>query len=620
MKKICVVHLVRKKNGIKPFKRFIESYKKYRSGLEHDFLIVFKGFNQLKDLKQYHEILKPLNYFTYEISDKGYDLTAYFSVARVFSKQYHFFFFINSFSEILDVNWLKKLHEHASKPEVGLVGATGSWQSHIPNQITNKELPFSNKLLALVKKRKLIFIFIKLSSLFFAYMSNSFWVTFYLFKKFYFPIFRNEHIRTNSFLISSSVFKKLKIRTINSKFDAYIMESGFDGISRQIIGMGKKILVVGKNGRAYEKEDWYKSHTFWQFNQNNLLVSDNQTRDYQFGSIKRRSYLTMAAWGSIGYLVRLNGLSGVPKVSVCIPVRNAGDHLHMAVDSVLRQTYINYELIIIDNASTDSSLDWVSNLSANNEKIKFYKNKKNIGLVENFNACLTKATGKYVKFLCADDVLMPECLEQMVAALEFNDSATLVTSRRILINNNNQFLATKSYSKKTKLVNGKEVINRCMYGANYIGEPSATMFRREILAAGFDAKFPHLVDLELWYRILEHGDLICISKPLCSIRQHELQMTQSNIKSSILVEDNIRLFEMYQDKVYIKHNFIKQLNRKMRMAYRVWISRKYISNKRKNQIIKIHSNYIFYYLVIPFVSFLIGIKRKLHYQFFTVFI
>jgi glycosyltransferase involved in cell wall biosynthesis len=307
-----------------------------------------------------------------------------------------------------------------------------------------------------------------------------------------------------------------------------------------------------------------------------------------------------------------------PLVSICIPVRNGAKFIDQAVTSILGQSYQDFEVVIIDNCSIDNTVKIINEIIDRTNKIKFYKNDHNIGLIENFNACLKRASGKYIKFLCADDILLPNCLEEMVSAIEANDSASLVTGGRLLVNEKGEVLAFKNYSKSDSLIPGKNVINRCLFGANYIGEPSATMFRRGVLNDGFNINFPHLVDLEMWFRILEKGDLICISKPLCAIRRHELQMTQKNIQSDLLVEDNVRLFDMYKGKPYIKYSHIATFGREMRMAYRIWMSRKYIQNERKNQILKIQSNYFFYYLLIPLANLTLRFLRKLQYHFFSM--
>ena len=79
--------------------------------------------------------------------------------------------------------------------------------------------------------------------------------------------------------------------------DAYKCESGRRSITNQIIKSGKTILVIGKDGKAYEKEDWWKSNTFWRGSQQNLLISDNQTRAYAESEQRQKMIYSYYAWG-----------------------------------------------------------------------------------------------------------------------------------------------------------------------------------------------------------------------------------------------------------------------------------------------------------------------------------
>lgn len=94
----------------------------------------------------------------------------------------------------------------------------------------------------------------------------------------------------------------------------------------------------------------------------------------------------------------------MPKISVCIPTYNSGEFLSEAIQSVLDQSFQNFELIISDNASEDNTTEIVN--AFNDSRIQYYRNKKNIGMYENFNHCLDLAEGEYIKFLCATDYLV----------------------------------------------------------------------------------------------------------------------------------------------------------------------------------------------------------------------
>lgn len=89
----------------------------------------------------------------------------------------------------------------------------------------------------------------------------------------------------------------LNVAPMRRKFDAYLFESGRHGLTRQILGMGKPVFVVGRDGNAYDMRDWHLSNTFWRGNQENLLVADNQTRKYEASDKQVRTLYSSFAWG-----------------------------------------------------------------------------------------------------------------------------------------------------------------------------------------------------------------------------------------------------------------------------------------------------------------------------------
>jgi len=128
---ICVVHIARAVNGVRVFQNFINSYKKHLAGIQHDFVLIYKGFDRAVPLKalpeEYSRLLQDVDYELLLLPDIGFDIGPYFMLARKRTNPY--FTFLNSFSEILDDNWLRKMHNKVSRPGVGLVGASGSWGS-----------------------------------------------------------------------------------------------------------------------------------------------------------------------------------------------------------------------------------------------------------------------------------------------------------------------------------------------------------------------------------------------------------------------------------------------------------------------------------------------------------
>lgn len=273
MANICVAHLVRKKNGIEPFRRFLESYLKYPAGIGHDLLILYKGFAKQADIAPYEELLRCVRHSFLTVSDSGFDLRPYFIAAEKSDSEY--LCFLNSFSIILDDDWLLKLYRHISAPGVGLVGATGSWGSICPVRISGDKNPPLWKRLV----RPLTWRAIR------AYFAM------------YFDDFPNYHIRTNGFMIARDTMLKICHGLLLTKLHAYRLESGKNSITRQVERMGLKPVVVGKDGKGYDKREWNTSCTFWRDGQRNLLISDNQTRKYDAEDGGNKQRCEYFAWG-----------------------------------------------------------------------------------------------------------------------------------------------------------------------------------------------------------------------------------------------------------------------------------------------------------------------------------
>lgn len=300
----------------------------------------------------------------------------------------------------------------------------------------------------------------------------------------------------------------------------------------------------------------------------------------------------------------------IPNLSVCIPTYNAAEYLRQAVESVLMQSYQNFEIVIVDNCSTDHTVTLVEGLiKKSSRSIRFYKNDRNIGLVGNLNRCLDYAQGTYIKFLMADDMLLPGCLEQMAIGLDTHESITLVATGRLIIDEHGRGQAIRRYSNTNVVIPGKQAITECLFGSNYIGEPTAVMFRKSDLEGKFREDLPQVLDMDMWFRLLERGDLLYMGIPLCAIRQHKGQMTHANIKSEALVEDNIKLFEAYSHKAYIKPSLRLAAQHKVYIAYRVWISRKYISSEKKKMVLSRYGSTLAYWLM-PVGWFLLNLKRR----------
>ncbi len=262
-----------------------------------------------------------------------------------------------------------------------------------------------------------------------------------------------------------------------------------------------------------------------------------------------------------------------PKISVCIPTFNQAHFLREAISSVLAQTLMDFELIVVDNCSPDDTRQVVEDFMARDARIKYYRNEENIGAQNNFNRCLRYASGEYVKLLCSDDLLEPHCLERSAEILDRHPNVSLVASARLFVDKNLQPVSVRKYSPKAEIVEGAVAISRCLTSYNLIGEPSATLFRRSLTARGWNTKYRQMIDLEFWFHLLEQGDFASIPEPLCKFRQHEGQDTHVNLSSNELQEDMPNLYNDYFYKDYVKKSFFKKTAMKFIIAQYIWDQR-----------------------------------------------
>ena len=243
-----------------------------------------------------------------------------------------------------------------------------------------------------------------------------------------------------------------------------------------------------------------------------------------------------------------------PKVSVCLDSFNYGRFLPEAIESVLRQSLAEFELIISDDCSTDDSYEIASRYAANDRRVLVARNRHNLGMVRNRNACLARARGEYVKWLHADDFLCsPDALRQMTAVLDADRTVSLVASARQIVDENSRLLDTWSCFRERGPVVGTTVINRCLCEQrNLVGGPSAVMFRRTLAARGFDEGFFVMADMEMWFHLLEQGGFSYLAEPLCAFRAHSRQQTEKDRASMAPALENRELLRRYLPRPYVR--------------------------------------------------------------------
>ena len=224
------------------------------------------------------------------------------------------------------------------------------------------------------------------------------------------------------------------------------------------------------------------------------------------------------------------------KLTVCIPCFNEERYIGEAIESVFRQDYRDFVILVVDDGSTDGTLKALKRYA--DPRVAIHRNRENLGLYQNLNRCLALSNTPYIKILCADDVLAPKCLEEQVAVLERFPGVSLVFGSSEVVDSVGRRLVTRRFSNRSQRIQGRRLVRTILSSArNPIGEPSGTMFRRSVIEARRShfrvEKFQHMADLDFWIQLLEHGDGYSIDKTLFSFRIHKSAGTTKLLKRSI---------------------------------------------------------------------------------------
>ncbi len=230
----------------------------------------------------------------------------------------------------------------------------------------------------------------------------------------------------------------------------------------------------------------------------------------------------------------------MPKISVLIPTYNNEIYIADSIKSVVNQTFQDFEIIVLDNCSTDNTEKVVREFLGDG-RITYSVNEVNRGSIANFNKGLSLAKGEYIKFLFSDDLLMPEALEEMAETLDENPVVSLVTSYKQLFGASDALLKQPLQEE----IAGYEAIKSTVTSFNWIGTPTNVMFRKaDADGLEFTEDWQWWTDLHFWHRLLEKGNLYVIPKVLSKLRERETSLTNACISS----------YKNYYDEYYYLKN------------------------------------------------------------------
>jgi len=243
-----------------------------------------------------------------------------------------------------------------------------------------------------------------------------------------------------------------------------------------------------------------------------------------------------------------------PRVSVCIPTHNGASTVHETVISVLGQTFSDFELVICDDASSDTTIQIL--LQFNDPRLKIHQYGKAPSAADNWNRAMNLCVGQYIKIMGQDDLLKPNCLEIEMLAMtihEVNLPSFVFSNRDVILPNGRHLTRANPFKLQgSEISNTKKLIAKVIRsGRNPIGEPVAVTMRRELLikTRGFHGSY--VIDLEMWLQLLELGPAIKISNVLSAFRisrsswSFRLRRTQAKETIALLQNASVRYFDQH---------------------------------------------------------------------------
>lgn len=248
----------------------------------------------------------------------------------------------------------------------------------------------------------------------------------------------------------------------------------------------------------------------------------------------------------------------LPLVSVITAVYNGEKYLVECIESVLTQTYENWEYVIVNNCSTDKTLEIAQAYANRDMRIRVMNNLHHVGAIENHNIALRyiSAQSKYCKVVCADDWLYPECIQRMVQLAEEYSSVAIVGSYAI----RGGEIAHVGLPPERSLFNGREVCRFYLLdGVQVMGAPTTMLYRSDIVRS--ETRFfpgPALsADLAACFRSLQHYDFGFVHQVLAFLRLHDeaLSVEQGRLRAFRI--DRVAIFANYGRIFLSEEEFVK---------------------------------------------------------------
>ena len=226
-----------------------------------------------------------------------------------------------------------------------------------------------------------------------------------------------------------------------------------------------------------------------------------------------------------------------PKISVIMPVYNAGSYLSHAIESILNQTYQDFEFIIVDDGSTDGSWEILNEYARKNKKIKLFRQSKNYGISVTARKAILKTKGNFIARMDADDVALPSRLEKQISYLRTHKKTVAVGGNCILIDRNGDHVGIKTFPAKFN------EIYRYIFEFVPLQQPTLMIAKKRL-----PKNFQYYIDgmntaeeVELIFKLFLHGKVENLKDYVLLYRLHENNTSLIDVRKTFILTLYARL-------------------------------------------------------------------------------
>jgi glycosyltransferase involved in cell wall biosynthesis len=225
----------------------------------------------------------------------------------------------------------------------------------------------------------------------------------------------------------------------------------------------------------------------------------------------------------------------LPAISVCIPTYNGAKYIAQTIESILNQTFTDFEIIVSDDGSSDKTLEIVG--SFNDPRIVRIDRLLKVGAEANWNNAVATASASLVKLVCQDDLLYPQCLEvevQTMSRSENQDVSFCFHLRDFVTPSSRKLSARRvGYSNLQKYSKTEILTKVVRSGGNPIGEPMAVTMRKLSLNSAGKFRGDYVIDLDMWSKLSDQGNALFIEQHLSAFRISKTSWTANLRKSQL---------------------------------------------------------------------------------------